>query len=59
VVRAHRYALAATLDGRELPGSALALHDCDNPLCVRVIDPARAPAGALLHVVTGSQAQNM
>jgi hypothetical protein len=49
VVRAHRYALAATLDGRELPGSALALHDCDNPLCVRVIDPASAPS---LRVVT-------
>jgi hypothetical protein len=59
VVRPHRYALAAALRGRELPGSALALHDCDNPLCVRVIDPVTAPAGALLHVVTGSQAQNM
>lgn len=33
VVRAHRYALAAALEGRELPGSALALHECDNPLC--------------------------
>ena len=59
VVRAHRYALAASLSGRELAGSALALHECDNPLCVRVTDPAGAPAGVLLHVVTGSQAQNM
>jgi hypothetical protein len=58
VVRPHRYALAA----------ALAVGSCrvrrwrctgDHPLCVRVIDPATAPAGALLHVVTGSQAQNM
>jgi hypothetical protein len=59
VVRAHRYALAASLRGRELPGSALALHQCDNALGVRVTDPAGAPAGVLLHVVTGSQAQNM
>jgi hypothetical protein len=28
-------------------------------VCVRVIDPATAPVGALLHVVSGSQAQNM
>ena len=37
VVRAHRYALAVALGGRELPASEMALHECDNPLCVRVL----------------------
>jgi hypothetical protein len=59
VVRAQRYALAVALGGRELLGWEMALHECDNPLCVRVIDPATAPAGTALHAVTGSQAQNM
>jgi hypothetical protein len=59
VVRAHRYALAVALGGRELPAAELALHECDNPLCVRVVDPAQAVAGAAVHVVTGTQAQNM
>ena len=59
VVRAHRYALAVALGGRELPASEMALHECDNPLCVKVVDPASSPAGTRLHVVAGSQAQNM
>jgi hypothetical protein len=57
VVRAHRYALAAAQGGRELVGSAL--HECDNPLCVRVVDPVRVGPEAMLHVVSGSQGQNM
>ena len=59
VVRAHRYAPAVALGGRELPASEMGLHECDNPLCVRVLDPAGAGPGAALHVVTGTQAQNM
>ncbi|HYR12764.1 MAG TPA: hypothetical protein VEQ67_00890 [Mycobacterium sp.] len=59
VVRAHRYALAVALGGRELPATEMAPHECDNPLCVRVVDPATAGAGTALHVVTGTQAQNM
>jgi hypothetical protein len=58
VVRAHRYALAVVLVGRELPGWEMALHECD-PLCVRVVDPATAAPGTASHVVTGSQRQNM
>ncbi len=59
VVRAHRYALAVALGGRELPATEMAPHECDNPLCVRVVDPATAGAGTASHVVTGTQAQNM
>jgi hypothetical protein len=35
VLGPHRFALAAALDGRELPGSVLARRECDNPPCVR------------------------
>ncbi len=57
VVRAHRYALAVGLAGRELPGWEMALHECDNPLvCVRV---SGAGETGLLHVVAGSQRDNM
>jgi hypothetical protein len=34
-------------------------HPEEVPLCVRVVDPATAGAGTALHVVTGTQAQNM
>ena len=61
VVRAHRYALAAAL-GRPLPGAVNALHECDNPLCVRVSEPIAADAVAgprIRHVVAGTQRDNM
>lgn len=57
-VRAHRYALAK-VTGAPLRSDELGLHGCDNPLCVRVVDPAAAAPGTQLHVVTGTQAQNM
>jgi hypothetical protein len=59
VVRAHRYALAMSLGGRELAPWVMGLHECDNPLCVKVVEPATARLGTALHVVSGTQAQNM
>lgn len=59
VVRAHRYALAVALGGRELPATEMGLHECDNTVCVKVVDPVSAAPGTVLHVVTGTQAQNM
>lgn len=53
-VRANRFALARSLDA-PLPADVFALHECDNPLCVKV-----SPAGARYqHVVAGSQRDNM
>lgn len=53
-VRPHRWALARSL-GRPLAADEFGLHECDNPLCVKV-----SPPGAhRLHVVTGDQRDNM
>jgi hypothetical protein len=51
--------LAVALSGRELPAWEMGLHECDIPLCVKVLDPATTGIGMPLHVVTGTQAQNM
>jgi hypothetical protein len=51
-VRPHRYALAVA-SGR-LAAGVLALHECDNPGCVKV-----AAAAGIEHVVAGSQRDNM
>lgn len=48
VVRAHRFAVAAAT-GR-ISGTLVAMHECDNPICVRV------GAG---HVVEGTQSDNL
>ena len=56
MVRANRYALAAAREGRALEPWVRALHGCDNPVCVRVSRPGE---GGLLHVVGGSQRDNM
>ena len=56
MVRANRYALAAAREGRALEPWVRALHGCDNPVCVRV---SRRAEGGLLHVVGGSQRDNM
>jgi hypothetical protein len=53
-VRPNRYALARTL-GAPLQPDELALHECDNPLCVKVC----APEAERQHVVSGSQRENM
>ena len=52
-VRAHRCALA--LATGEPLGSALALHECDVPVCVKVAAPQAIPE----HVVAGTQRDNM
>ncbi|MDO3101096.1 hypothetical protein P5V93_23545 [Mycobacteroides abscessus subsp. abscessus] len=53
-VRPNRFALARALR-RPLGPDSLALHECDNPLCVKI-----APEGASkLHVVDGDQRDNM
>lgn len=53
-VRPNRFALARA-QRRPLGPESLALHECDNPLCVKI-----APEGAAqLHVVDGDQRDNM
>jgi hypothetical protein len=51
-LRPHRYALA--IAHGLLPAGVLALHQCDNPVCVKI-----AAVGQLEHVVSGSQGDNM
>lgn len=53
-VRANRYALARALGGL-LPGDVFALHECDNPLCVKV----NAAGSRYQHTVAGTQRDNM
>lgn len=72
VIRPHRYALAIALGGH-LGGTGVAMHLCDNPICVRAEPPA-AKTGAVGgaageeplggrggwgHVVAGTQSQNL
>ena len=56
MLRANRYALAAALDGVALEPWVRALHDCNNPACVRVSRPGET---GLVHVVGGWQRDNM
>lgn len=56
MVRANRYALAATLNGGALEPWVRVLHGCDNPICVRASQPGEL---GLLHVIAGSQRDNM
>jgi hypothetical protein len=53
-VRPHRYALARAL-GRPLGADVFGLHECDNPLCVKIA----APGAHRLHVIAGTQRDNM
>jgi hypothetical protein len=53
-VRPNRYALALAT-GSAVGADVFALHECDNPVCVKVSE-----AGALCeHVVAGTQFDNM
>ncbi|KWX19585.1 hypothetical protein AFM11_35160 [Mycolicibacterium wolinskyi] len=53
-VRPNRYALAMST-GEPLGVDVLALHECDNPICVKI-----NPAGSVRqHVVAGTQSENM
>lgn len=64
VVRAHRYALALA-SGGHLPAGTVAMHLCDNPICVRATGrgglEALARYGPLAgpHVVAGTQRDNL
>lgn len=73
IIRPHRYALAIALGGH-LDGDGVAMHLCDNPICVRAETPTEARTGAgggggreqalggrggWGHVVAGTQAQNL
>jgi hypothetical protein len=53
-VRPNRYALAMST-GYPLGADVLALHECDNPICVKVNPGLVTPQ----HVVAGTQSQNM
>lgn len=59
VVRTSRYALAASRNGAELTPADNGLHQCDNPLCVRVLALEEVQAGIRPHVVAGTQSENM
>ena len=56
MLRASRYALAASLEGELLEPWVRALHGCDNPICARV---SAAGDVGLIHVIGGSQRENM
>ncbi|GAA4825116.1 hypothetical protein [Tomitella cavernea] len=64
VVRAHRYALAEA-SGGYLPAGTVAMHLCDNPVCVRALGVddgeglGRFGALAGPHVVAGTQRDNL
>jgi hypothetical protein len=52
-VRPHRYALA--IAGGVVAAGVLGLHECDNPVCVKIA----AKTDTKRHVVSGSQGDNM
>lgn len=52
-VRPHRYALAVV--SGVVAAGALGLHECDNPVCVKVADATEPHQ----HVVSGCQGDNM
>jgi len=53
-VRPNRYALALAT-GSALDADVFALHECDNPVCVKV----SGPEALCEHVVAGTQFDNM
>lgn len=59
VVRTPRYALALSLKGSVLEPEVFALHECDNPCCVRTITAEELVGGLAPHVVGGDRRDNM
>lgn len=59
VVRSSRYALALSLKGIALEPEVFALHDCDNPVCVRVTNAEELVGGIGPHLVGGDLRDNM
>lgn len=61
IIRPHRYALALAHGGR-LDADDIAMHLCDNPICVRIEQEplgSTGGRGSLAHVVHGTQSQNL
>ena len=59
VVRATRYALALSLRGNWLDPDVSALHQCDNPVCVRTSSAEELTRGLGAHLVSGDRRENM
>ncbi|MCH2219498.1 MAG: hypothetical protein MK097_04115, partial [Dechloromonas sp.] len=59
VVRTSRYALALSLKGTVLQPDVFALHECDDPICVRVSTAEDVVRGLGVHVVGGDRRDNM
>lgn len=59
VVRTSRYALALSLKGIVLGPDVFALHECDNPICVRTTCAEEITRGVRPHVVGGDRRDNM
>src|SRR3954454_18323803 len=56
MLRANRYALAASLEGELVQPWGHALHACDNPICARLSVTGEV---GLRHLTGGSQRENM
>ena len=59
VVRTSRYALAVSLKGNWLEPDVFALHECDNPVCVRASSAEELTRGLGAHLVSGDRRENM
>jgi hypothetical protein len=59
VVRTSRYALALSLNGVALKPDVVAMHECDDPVCVRVSSAEDVVRGLPLHLVGGDRRENM
>ncbi|WP_237752811.1 hypothetical protein [Mycolicibacterium aromaticivorans] len=59
VVRTSRYALALSLNGSVLEPHIHALHECDNPICVRITSAEDFVRGSGVHLVGGDRRDNM
>lgn len=59
VVRTSRYALALSLKGSVLQPDVYALHECDDPICVRVTTAEEVVRGLGTHLVGGDLRDNM
>ncbi|WP_235615438.1 hypothetical protein [Mycobacterium avium] len=59
VVRTSRYALALSLKGTVLQPDVFALHECDNPVCVRTTSAEELVRGIGAHLVGGDLRDNM
>lgn len=59
MVRTSRYALALSLNGVALEPDVVAMHECDDPVCVKVSSAEDVVRGFALHLVAGDRRENM